>query len=219
MSQLKLYDYWRSSAAYRVRIGLALKGVPHEVVPVNIAPGRDEQFAPAYRAKNPQARVPTLEDAAGALTQSLAILEWLEEAYPSPPFLPGDFWARAQIRAFALTIACDIHPLNNLAALARLRGQFGADEAAISAWYLHWIGEGFAALETQARARPETSFAFGETPTLADICLVPQFANARRYDMDVSPFPRLSAIDARARAHPAFAAAAPENRKRPDPAA
>jgi len=215
MSALTLYDYWRSSAAYRVRIGLALKGVGHAVLPVNIAPGRDEQFAPAYRAKNPQARVPALESEAGVLGQSLAILEWLEEAHPAPSFLPGDAWMRGQIRAFALTIACDIHPLNNLSTLARLRTQFDADEAAIAAWYVHWIGAGFAALEAQARARPEALFAFGERPTLADICLVPQCANARRYDMDMTPYPRLAAIDARARTHPAFVAAAPESQQRP----
>lgn len=214
MSGLKLYDYWRSSAAYRVRIGLALKGVSHDVLPIDIAPGRDEQFSPDYRAKNPQARVPVLESELGVVGQSLAILEWLDETYPTAPLLPGDAWRRAQIRAFALTIACDIHPLNNLSVLARLRAQFGAEEAAISDWYVHWIGEGFAALEAQARGRDQTAFAFGEAPTLADVCLVPQFANARRYDMDLSAYPLLSAIDARARAHPAFQAAAPENQKR-----
>jgi len=206
-----LYDYWRSSAAYRARIGFHLKGVAYDPAAVNILPGKDEQFAPAYKAKNPQARVPTLETESGVLSQSLAILEWLDETHPEPPLLPGNAWARAQIRAFAYAICCDIHPMNNLSALARLRAQFGADDAAIAAWYLHWIGLGFAALETEAARRADSAFAFGDVPTLADVCLVPQMANARRYKMDLSPFPRLLAWDERARAHPAFVAAAPEN--------
>ncbi|HWA00015.1 MAG TPA: maleylacetoacetate isomerase [Caulobacterales bacterium] len=209
---LTLYDYWRSSAAYRVRIGLRLKGVGYEAEPVNILPGKDEQFG-AYASKNPQARVPALETEAGVLGQSLAILDWLEETYPAPSFYLGDAWTRAQIRAFALTICCDIHPIDNLSVLARLRAQFGADDAAIASWYVHWIAQGFAALEAQLAKSPEAAFAFGPAPTLADICLVPQVANSRRYKMDLSPYPRLAALDQRARAHPAFAAAAPENQK------
>jgi maleylpyruvate isomerase len=212
MRRLKLYEYWRSSASYRVRIGLNLKGVAAEIVPINILPGKDEQFAAAHRDKNPQARVPFVETDDGVLTQSLAILDWLDETYPEPPFLPADPWARAGVRAFAFAIACDIHPLNNLAVLSRLRRQFGADDEAIAQWYMHWIALGFAALEKELSARPASAFAFGEAPTLADICLVPQMANARRYpQLDLAPFPRLLAIDERARAHPAFAAAAPEN--------
>ena len=213
MSGLKLYDFWRSSAAYRVRIGLNLKGLAYEAVPVNIAPGADEHLAPAYRGKNPQARIPALETEAGVLTQSLAILDWLDEAYPDPPFLPADPWARARARAFALTVACDIHPLNNTSVLGRLKAQFGADEAAIGEWYRHWIALGFEALEAQLKPRPHTQFAFGDTPTLADICLVPQCYNARRFKLDVARFPRLAAIDEAARAHPAFEKAAPENQK------
>jgi maleylpyruvate isomerase len=213
MSTLKLYDYWRSSAAYRVRIGLNLKGVAYDVAPVNIAPGKSEQFGAAFRAINPQGRVPALQTERGVLTQSLSILVWLDQTYPEPRFVPADSWEGAQVRAFALTIGCDIHPLNNLAVLGRLRTQFGADEAAIGSWYLHWIAEGFAALEAQLAARAETAFAFGDAPGLADICLVPQMANARRFNADLAHYPRLAAIDARARAHPAFAKAAPENQK------
>lgn len=210
---LKLYDYWRSSAAYRVRIGLNLKGGAYESVPVNIAPGQDEQLRESYRAKNPQMRVPALETEHGVLTQSLAILSWLDTAYPEPSFLPSDPWMAAQARSFALTIATDIHPLNNLAPLAWLREKHGADEAAIADWYRHWIALGFEALEAQLSQRADTQFAFGDAPTIADICLVPQCANARRFQLDFAPFPRLAALDERARAHPAFAAAAPEQQK------
>ncbi len=210
---LKLYDYWRSSAAYRVRIGLHLKGVAYESIPINIAPGKDEQRADSFRAKNPQMRVPALETEHGVLTQSLAILSWLDAQYPEPPFLPADPWAAAQARSFALTIAADIHPLNNLAPLAVLREKFGADQDAIADWYRHWIRLGFEALEAQLSAMPRSEFVFGDSPTIADICLVPQCANARRFQLDMSPFPRLAALDGRARAHPAFAAAAPENQK------
>lgn len=210
---LRLYDYWRSSAAYRVRIGLELKGATFESVSVNIAPGKDEQLQDAYRARNPQMRVPALETEQGVLTQSLAILDWLDDTYPDPPLLPADPWQRAQARAFALTIATDIHPLNNLSPLARLRSQFGADEAAIADWYVHWIRTGFDALETQLGSRPQSAYLFGDQPTLADICLVPQCANARRYKMDMTPYPRIAAADARAREHPAFVRAAPENQK------
>ncbi len=210
---LKLYDYWRSSAAYRVRVGLNLKSVAYESIPVNIAPGKDEQLAANFRSKNPQMRVPALETERGLLTQSLAILDWLDVTYPDPPFLPADPWAAAHARAFALTIATDIHPLNNLAPLAYLRSNFGADEAGVAAWYVHWIKLGFEALETQLSQRRATAFAFGDAPTIADICLVPQCANARRFKFDLSAFPRLTAIDERARAHTAFSKAAPENQK------
>ncbi|MGE0829755.1 MAG: maleylacetoacetate isomerase [Hyphomonadaceae bacterium] len=210
MSALTLYDYQRSSAAYRVRIALNLKGLKAETVPLNILPGHDEQFLPANRAKNPHMRVPFIETDQGVLDQSLAILEWLDETHPSPPLLPADPWTRAQARAFALTIACDIHPLNNLSVLNRLKTQFSIGDDHIATWYTHWIGMGFAALEAELKARPQTPFAFGDAPTIADICLVPQMANARRYPMELSHFPRLMAIDAHARAHPAFAAAAPQ---------
>ena len=212
---LKLHEYWRSSASYRVRIGMNLKGVSPELAPINILPGKDEQFAPANRALNPAARVPFVETEHGVLGQSLAILDWLDATHPNPPFLPADPWDAAQVRSFAYAIACDIHPLNNLSILARLRLEFSASEDHIASWYMHWIGVGFHALEAQLAALPKMPFAFGDTPTLADICLVPQMANARRYPLDLSPFPRLLAADEHARAHPAFAAAAPESQKPP----
>ena len=210
---LKLYDYWRSSAAYRVRIGLNLKGADYESVPVNIAPGKDEQFAPAYRTKNPQMRVPALETERGLLTQSLAILVWLDQTYPEPRFVPADPWDGAQVRAFALTIAADIHPLNNLSVLNRLKLEFSVGEDHTTEWYRHWIRVGFSALEHQAESRPQTPYVFGDAPGLADIMLVPQMANARRFDVDLSSFPRLAAWDEQARKHPAFIKAAPENQK------
>jgi maleylpyruvate isomerase len=210
---LKLYDYWRSSAAYRVRIGLNLKGVAYEAIPINIVPGKDEQLTASYRAKNPQMRVPALETEHGVLTQSLAILAWLDTMYPDPALLPADPWAAAQARSFALTIATDIHPLNNLGPLAWLREKRGADDAATGEWYRHWIRLGFEALEAQMAQRPETEFAFGDAPSIADICLAPQCYNARRFKFDFAPFPRLAALDERARAHPAFIKAAPENQK------
>lgn len=210
---LKLYDYWRSSAAYRVRIGLNLKGVEYESHPVNILPGKDEQFGEGYRAKNPQMRVPALETPQGVITQSLSILVWLDQTYPEPRLMPADPWLGAQVRSFALTIATDIHPLNNLAPINWLKSELGADEAAVAKWYVHWIKLGFEALESQLAAQPETRYAFGDEPTLADVCLVPQCANARRFKFDFAKFPRLAAIDERARAHPAFEKAAPENQE------
>lgn len=211
---LKLYDYWRSSAAYRVRIGLNLKGLAYQSSPVNLAPGADEQFLPAYRRVNPQQRVPTLQTGEGALGQSLAILEWLDETHPAPPLLPADPWLRAEARAFALAVACEIHPMGNLSVLKQLGQQFHAGEAEIQAWRERWFGAGMAALEDRLAGRPETTFAFGGTPSVADICLVPQVYNCRRFKIDLSAFPRLLAVTAAAEAHPAFAAAAPE--RQPD---
>lgn len=210
---MKLYDYWRSSAAYRVRIGLNLKAVSYESVPINIMPGADEQFGEAYRATNPQMRVPALETGQGVLTQSLAILAWLDRKVPEPAFLPADPWGAAQVEAFALTIATDIHPLNNTSVVGWLKSKYGLSEDAIGEWYRHWIGVGFNALEQQAAGRAATKHCFGDAPTLADICLVPQMANARRFKTDLSPFPRLVVWDEAARALPAFIAAAPENQK------
>ena len=211
---LKLFDYWRSSAAYRVRIGLNLKGVAYEAHPVNILPGTDEQMREPYRSLNPQMRVPALETPQGLLAQSLSILEWLDRAYPQTQrFLPDDPWAAAQIRAFALTIACDIHPLNNTSVLTRIKLEFSADDDHVGEWYRHWIKLGFSALEHAAEKRAQTAYAFGDEPTLADIVLAPQMANARRFKTDLAPFPHLLAWDEKARAHPAFAKAAPENQK------
>ena len=209
MGTLKLFDYWRSSAAYRVRIGLNLKGVAYESHPIDLV--KDEQFGAAYRAINPQMRVPALETERGLITQSLAILGWLENTYPANPFMPSDPWDAAQVRAFALTIATDIHPLNNTSVIARIKLEFSAPEDHVGEWYRHWIKLGFSALEHQAQQRAATPYAFGDAPSLADIVLVPQMANARRFKTDLTPFPRLVAWDEKARQHPAFIKAAPEN--------
>ena len=210
---LKLYDYWRSSAAYRVRIGLNLKGVDYESIPVNIMPGVDEQMREPYRSKNPQMRVPALETEQGIITQSLSILVYLDQKYPEPRLMPADPWLGAQVRSFATTIATDIHPLNNTSVLTRLKLEFGANEDHIGEWYRHWIKLGFNALEHQVAKHPDTKHVFGDEPTLADVMLVPQMANARRFKTDLSPFPRLVAWDENARKHPAFIKAAPENQK------
>lgn len=209
---IRLYDYWRSSAAYRVRIALNLKGVPYESVPINIAPGADEQLSDAYRRVNPQMRVPAIEVDGRIAGQSMAILEWIDETLPGPKLLPGDPWERLKIRGFSDIIASDIHPLNNLSPLAVLRTQFGADESAVGNWYRDWIVRGFHVLEGMVSdAGP---FAFGTAPTLADVVLVPQMANARRFDTDLTGFPGLVAVDAACRALDAFSKAAPENQSK-----
>ena len=190
-----------------------LKGAEYESVPINIMPGTDEQMREPYRSKNPQMRVPALETDQGLLTQSLAILVWLDQTYRTHPFVPADPWESAQVRAFALTVACDIHPLNNSSVLTRIKLEFSANDDHVGEWYRHWIKLGFAALEAQAAQRPETPYVFGDAPGLADIMLVPQMANARRFKTDLDPFPRLVAWDERAREHPAFIKAAPENQK------
>ncbi|WP_272986666.1 MULTISPECIES: maleylacetoacetate isomerase [Hyphomonas] len=210
---IRLYDYWRSSAAYRVRIAMNLKGVSYQQIPVNIAPGADEQKSAEYRAVNPQMRVPAMEVDGQQAGQSLAIFEWLEETYPKPAILPADPWARLQARSFANTIACDIHPLNNLSVLATLRSEFGADDAAVTRWYHDWIRRGFEALEGFAAEQGKGRFLFGDAPTIAEITLVPQIANARRFDMDLSAFPALFALDASCLELEAFQKATPEANK------
>jgi len=206
-SAVDLHGYFRSGAAYRVRIALNLKGLAVRHVSHHLRKG--EQRDPAFLALNPQGMVPALAtDDGDVLTQSLAIIEWLEETCPVPPLLPGSPVERAQIRAFALAIACDIHPIQNLKVLKRLAGMgHGQDE--IDGWMRWIIGEGFAACETMA-ARTAGRHVFGDAPTLADVCLVPQFANARRCGLDLAPFPRLVAIEAECTALPAFHAAAPD---------
>ncbi|GGY91717.1 maleylacetoacetate isomerase [Novosphingobium colocasiae] len=205
---LVLHGYWRSSAAYRVRIALALKGLEYQPVSHDLRGGA--QHAPAYRALAPQALVPALEADGQVLTQSLAILEWLEETHPAPALLPAGAGERAIVRAMALCVACDIHPLNNLRVLQVLKHDLGLDEAARDRWVARWIGEGFAALETMV-ARHGGQYCFGDEPGLADCCLVPQIYNARRFGVDLEPYPRLVAIDGACQALAAFAAAAPEN--------
>jgi maleylpyruvate isomerase len=207
---LTLYDYWRSSAAYRVRIGLNLKGLAYEAISIDLAPGIEEQRGAAYRKVNPQARIPALDTERGLLTQSLAILDYLDETHPAPPFLPADPFLRAQVREFALAIACDIHPINNSGTARQLKSQFAASQAEIVLWNHHWIAETFDALEMRLASRAAHAFCFGETPSLADICLIPQCTNARRVQTDLSRYPRINAIDLYARSHPAFAAAEPD---------
>ena len=212
---MKLYGYFRSSAAYRTRIALNLKGLEYEYVPVHLSKG--EQRAASYRALNAQELVPTLIDDRGIFTQSLAIIEYLDECYPEPPLLPKLPEARARVRAIALAIACDIHPLNNLRVLQYLIGPLGATDGAKNAWYRHWIEVGLDALETQLAKDPATgTFCYGDAPTLADICLVPQLANARRFAIPLEPYPTLVRIDANCGKLDAFAAASPD--RQPDAA-
>jgi maleylacetoacetate isomerase len=204
---MKLFTYFRSSAAYRVRIALGLKGIPYEPSFVHLVREGGEQHKPDYVAINPMQLVPALVTGEGAvLTQSLAILEWLEETHPTPPLLPADPVARARVRAFALAIACDVHPIDNLRVLQYLRREMGQGQEAIDTWYRHWIGVALPALEAMAGDGP---FCFGASPTFADVCLVPQLFNARRYDCRLDGFPRLLRAEAACQALPAFQAAAP----------
>ena len=204
---LTLHGYWRSTTAYRVRIALALKGVAYEQVAHDLRTGAQRE--PEYRTLNPQGLVPALETDDAVLTQSPAILEWIDEVYPDPPLLPAGANDRAIVRAMAATIACDIHPVNNLRILNALRAEFGADEAAVNRWIERWIGDGFAALEMLI-ARYGDGFAFGAIPTIADCHLVPQVYSAERFAVDLSPYPQLKNAADKARALPAFAAAHPD---------
>jgi maleylpyruvate isomerase len=208
---MRLHGYFRSSAAFRVRIALNLKGLKAEHLSHHLR--KNEQRAPDYLAMNPQGLVPTLvTDDGEALTQSLAIVEWLDETHPDPPLLPKDAMARARCRAFAFAIACDIHPVQNLKVLQRLR-TLGIEELDVTAWAAWANAEGLAACERLIAAETEP-FCFGAAPTLADLCLVPQLGNARRFGVDVSAFPRLLQAEAACMALAAFRDAAPE--KQPD---
>lgn len=210
---MKLYSYFRSSAAYRVRIALSLKGLAYDCIAINLRQG--EQRAETYRAINAQELVPVLGDDRGVFTQSLAIIEYLEERYPEPPLLPVTPEARARVRAIALAIACDIHPLDNLRVLQYLTHTLGVSEEAKNGWYRHWIDLGLSALEAQLSRDPATGpFCHGATATLADVCLIPQLANARRFQLPLDPYPTLVRIEAVCNGLPAFAAAAPE--RQPD---
>jgi maleylpyruvate isomerase len=204
-----LYDYFRSSAAYRVRIALNLKGLAAEQRFVHLR--RGEQRAPGYLGVNPQGLVPTLMIGHRRLTQSLAIIEYLDEKHPNPPLLPPGPEDRAWVRSIALAIACDIHPLDNLRVLKYLESPLALDAPTRDEWYRHWIREGFAALERQLAERGETRFCFGDAPSLADVCLVPQVANSRRLSVPLDPYPRIRAIDAACLALPEFDRARPEN--------
>ncbi len=205
MSEVVFYEYWRSSAAYRVRIALNLKGVSYRSVQLDLTTGA--QSSPEYLSLNPQGLVPALAINGLLLTQSLAIIDYLDANYKDPPMVSSDPASRSRTLAQALLISADIHPLNNLRVLKYLRREMGQDDEAVNTWYRHWIAEGFAALEQMA---PEAGLFGGDRPNLADVCLVPQVANARRFDAPLDAYPRLGAIDAALRALPAFAAAAPE---------
>ncbi|MGI4776582.1 MAG: maleylacetoacetate isomerase [Janthinobacterium lividum] len=208
---MKLYNYFRSSSSYRVRIALELKGLPYDYVPVHLV--RGEQRQPPYADLSPDRLLPLLEVQTDTgiehFTQSLAILEYLDETFPEPPLLPGDAAARARVRALAQTIACEIHPVNNLRVLKYLVGEMGVDEDAKLRWYRHWVREGLEAFERQLARRAPSRFCDGDVPTLADCCLVPQIFNAQRFDCDLSGLPRTMAaheagvrLDAFRRAHP-----------------
>ena len=207
MPRATLYDYFRSSASYRVRIALNLKGVDYQQRAINLAEGAQRDAA--FRAKNPQGFVPCLEIDGHFLTQSLAICDYLDANFAAVPFVPKDPADRAHVLALALTVACDIHPLNNLRVLKYLTGELSASKGTKDAWYRHWVVEGLTALEALAAPRAGT-FLFGDQPTLADICLVPQLYNARRFSVPITDFPTLRRADETASAHPAFAAAHPD---------
>ena len=206
---MKLYTYFRSSAAYRVRIALNLKGLPYEMVSIHLIKDGGHQHKPEFRAINPQMRVPALALSSGdVLTQSLAIIEYLDEIQPEPPFLPIDALARAKVRAIAQTIACDIHPLNNTSPLRYLKRTLKHEQAEIDAWYHHWVIEGFNAIETMIMPAPYTC---GAHVTQADICLVPQVANARRLKVPLEAFPKIVAAETACLKLPAFDKARPES--------
>lgn len=210
VTMLKLYDYFRSSACYRVRIALNLKDLEYECIPIHLVKNGGEQFSSHYDMLNPQHLVPTLQDGKDVITQSLAIMEYLEEKFPLPALLPKTAQAKARVRAFALAIVADTHPLNNLRVLNYLTASFSLSEEQKNRWYAHWITNTFTALEKQLQHDKQSdNFCFGKSPSLADICLVPQMYNARRFACDLSAFPTLVAIDANCQQHPAFLKAAP----------
>jgi maleylacetoacetate isomerase len=207
---LRLYTYFRSSAAYRVRIALNLKGLAYEAVPVHLLRDGGQQNQPAYRALSPLGTVPALQTGEGAFTQSLAIIEYLDETHQLPPLLPASAAERARVRALAQTIACDIHPVNNLRVLQYLGKHFAATQEQKDAWYRHWVGEGLRAVEQLLVGDSRTgAFCHGDAPTLADCCLVPQVFNARRFDCPLDAMPTIRRIVAACEALPAFRNAAP----------
>ncbi len=206
---MKLYSFFRSSAAYRVRIALNLKNIPYQTAAIHLSKDGGMNRKSEFRAVNPQMRVPALVDSSGEiLIQSLAIIEYLDEIFPEPPLLPADAMERAQVRAIAQLIACDIHPLNNTAPLRYLKHQLKHEQAEINAWYHHWVAEGFEALEAMIEPAP---YVCGSRVTLADLCLVPQVYNARRLKVPLDKFPRIVAADAACMKLPAFDKARPEN--------
>lgn len=210
---LTLYSYFRSSASYRLRIALALKGLAYETVAVHLLKGGGEQHQPAFRAVNPAGLVPVLQDGDSVLTQSLAIMEYLDEAYPASPLLPCDLLGRARVRALALTIACDVHPLGNLRVLNYVGDTLGAGEEGRKAWACHWIALGFEAFEEMLSrpGAPTGLFCHGDTPGMADCCLVPQVFNARRFGLDLAPYPTVKRIAEHCEALAPFVMAHPAN--------
>ena len=217
VSRLTFYGYFRSSASWRCRIAFNLKGIAPEFVAVHLRREGGQHRKPAYRAINPQQLVPALAVGSTILTQSLAIIEWLEETLPDPPLLPAEPLHRAAVRAFAHAIAMDIHPLGNLRVLNHLAGTAGWDEAAAHGWARHWITEGLGACERLLQGRGGERYCFGDLPGLADLCLVPQLGNARRFGVDLAAFPRLAAVDRLCAGHPAFAAALPGRQSDAEP--
>ena len=211
---LALYTYFRSSAAYRVRIALNLKGLDVDHRFIHLLKDGGQQHGEAYRAINPQQLIPTLIDNGHAIAQSLAIIEYLEETHPEPPLLPKGALARARVRQIAYAVACDIHPVNNFRVLQRLKRNFAATEDQRADWQKHWIALGFTAIESLLANAPETGvYCHGDAPSLADICLIPQMANARRVNLDLAPYPTLTRIEQSALANPAFAAAQPKEQR------
>lgn len=211
MADVKLYSYFRSSAAYRVRIALNLKGITPEYAFIHLLKNGGEQHSEAFKDINPQELIPALIHDGHTIAQSLAIIEYLDEVQPEPPLLPKTPATRARVRQLAYAIACDIHPVNNLRVLQYLRDTHGLTEEDRARWQRHWIAAGFAAIETLLAGSGETGrYCHGDTPTLADLCLIPQMANGRRVALDFAPYPTLLSIEHEALAHPAFAAAAPQ---------
>lgn len=209
---LTLHSYWRSSAAYRVRIGLNLKGLAYDIVPVHLVHDGGQQHTAEYRAINPMELVPTLCHGQRRMTQSLSILEYLDEVWPEPALLPAMARERQRVRELALLVACDVHPLNNLRVLQYFSHEWNVPQPERDAWYLHWVKKGFAALEQMLAEHPATGdFCEGGAPTIADCCLVPQVYNARRYGVDMSAYPNIARIDGNCLALPAFDRARPEN--------
>ncbi|MGH7873290.1 MAG: maleylacetoacetate isomerase [Candidatus Binatia bacterium] len=212
---MKLYTFFRSSASFRVRIALNLKGLSYDHAPIHLRRGGGEQLMAAYKSINPQALVPALEDNGKILTQSLAIIEYLEEKYPEPPLLPADPADKAFVRSLALVIACEVHPIQNLRVLNFVKATYNQTDAQVNQWAQQWIDLGLSALEQMILGPPQRGkFCFGDAPTLADICLIPQLGNARRYGCELSKYPTICEIEKHCLATPAFANAAPE--KQPD---
>lgn len=208
---MKLHNYFRSSASYRVRIALNLKGLAYDYLAVHLRRNGGEQFDPDFRALNPQQLVPVLDTGEHRLTQSLAIIEYLDETYPDPPLLPQAPWERARVRALALAIACEVHPLNNLRVLDYLAREFGASSETQAAWYRHWVKLGLGAFEAELAGNPQTGqFCQGDRPSLADCCLIPQLFNARRFNCDLDAYPTLLGIEHNCNALAAFRDAAPD---------